>query len=46
MQKKKLIISNNKNNNYNGNNNDLKDRQNHRLEKNGQMGDIDAHSVM
>ena len=30
---KKLIISNNKNNNYNSNNNDLKDGQNHRLEK-------------
>ena len=29
---KKLIISN-KNNNYNGNNNELKDGQNHRLEK-------------
>ena len=28
----KMIISNNKNNNYN-NNNDLKDGQNHRLEK-------------
>ena len=27
------IISNNKNNNYNSNNNDLKDGQNHRLEK-------------
>ena len=30
---KKLIISNNKNNNYNGNNSDLKDGQNHRLDK-------------
>ena len=30
---KKLIISNNKNSNYNSNNNDLKDGQNHRLEK-------------
>ena len=30
---KKLIISNNKNNNYDINNNDLKDEQNHRLEK-------------
>ena len=30
---KKLIISNNKNNNYNSQNNDLKDGQNHRLEK-------------
>ena len=30
---KKLIISNNKNNYYNSNNNDLKDGQNHRLEK-------------
>ena len=28
-----LIVSNNKNNNCNSNNNDLKDRQNHRLEK-------------
>ena len=33
VEKKKLIISNNKNNNYNSNNNDLKDGQNHRLEK-------------
>ena len=30
---KKKKISNNKNNNYNSNNNDLKDGQNHRLEK-------------
>ena len=30
MQKKKI---NNKNNNYNSNNSDLKDGQNHRLEK-------------
>ena len=30
---KKIIKSNNKNNNYNGNNNDLKDGQNHRLER-------------
>ena len=30
---KKLIISNNENINYNSNNNDLKDGQNHRLEK-------------
>ena len=30
---KKLIVSNNKNNNYNSNNNDLKDGQNHGLEK-------------
>ena len=30
---KTLTISNIKNNNYNSNNNDLKDRQNHRLEK-------------
>ena len=30
---KKIIISNGKNNNYNSNNNDLKDGQNHRLEK-------------
>ena len=30
---KKLIISNDKNNNCNSNNNDLKDGQNHRLEK-------------
>ena len=30
---KKLITSNNKNNNYDSNNNDLKDGQNHRLEK-------------
>ena len=28
-----IIISNDKNNNYNSNNNDLKDGQNHRLEK-------------
>ena len=28
-----MIISNSKNNNYNSNNNDLKDGQNHRLEK-------------
>ena len=31
--RKKNLISNNKNNNYNSNNNDLKDGQNHRLEK-------------
>ena len=30
---KKITISNNKNNNYNSNNDDLKDGQNHRLEK-------------
>ena len=30
---KKLIMSNNLNINYNSNNNDLKDGQNHRLEK-------------
>ena len=29
----KKLISNNKNNYYNSNNNDLKDGQNHRLEK-------------
>ena len=28
-----IIISNDKNNNHNSNNNDLKDGQNHRLEK-------------
>ena len=30
---KKLIISNDKNNSYNSNNSDLKNGQNHRLEK-------------
>ena len=33
MQKKKLIITNSKNGDYNNDNNDLKDGQNHRLEK-------------
>ena len=33
MWKKIIIISNNKNNNYNSNKNDLKDAQNHGLEK-------------
>ena len=30
---KNIIISSNKNNNYNSNSNDLRDGQNHRLEK-------------
>ena len=33
MQKQVIIISNNKNNNYDSNNNDLKDGQDHSLEK-------------
>ena len=33
VEKKIITISNNKNNNDNSNNNDLKDGQNHRLEK-------------